>query len=167
MAANEFSHQLIQLEGKLSHFAMSLTSNKDDAEDLLQDTMLKAYTYQNQFAESTNLLSWTFTIMKNTFINNYRRNKGKHTVFDNSKELFLLNGPIENNNSTPDSVYSEKELILLVDRLSNEFKTPFKMHVEGYKYREIAEKLQMKIGTVKSRIFFARHQLMEELCELN
>ena len=82
MTAIEFNHQLITLEEKLARFALSLTSNKDDAKDLLQETMLKAITYRDQFVQYTNLKAWTYTIMKNTFINNYRRNVRQNTAID-------------------------------------------------------------------------------------
>jgi RNA polymerase sigma factor (sigma-70 family) len=167
MTAIEFSHQLINLEDRLSRFAFRLTSNKEDAKDLLQETMLKAYSYRHQFEDYTNLQAWTSTIMRNTFINNYRRSVRQRTSFDNTEGLFFLSQNKEVSNVTPDSVYSAEELSQLIDNLRDEFKTPFKMHIEGYKYNEIAEALNLKIGTVKSRIYFARQKLMGALKKLN
>ena len=163
MTALEFNHQLITLEEKLSRFAMSLTSNKDDAKDLLQETMLKAITYRDQFVQYTNLKAWTYTIMKNTFINNYRRNVRQNTAFDNTKDLYFLNQNKDTVNVEPDSAYSTQEITKVIDSLEDEFKMPFKMHTEGFKYKEIAQKLDLKIGTVKSRIFFTRKKLMDAL----
>ena len=163
MTALEFNHQLITLEEKLSRFAMSLTSNKDDAKDLLQETMLKAITYRDQFVQYTNLKAWTYTIMKNTFINNYRRNVRQNTAFDNTKDLYFLNQNKDTVNVAPDSAYSTQEITKVIDSLEDEFKVPFKMHTEGFKYKEIAQKLDLKIGTVKSRIFFTRKKLMDAL----
>jgi len=167
MTAIEFGYQLTNLEGKLSHFAMGLTSNKEDAKDLLQETMLKAYTYRNQFAECTNLQAWTYTIMRNIFINNYRRNIRHRTNLDNTNNLFFLNRNKEISNTAPDIIYSAQQLAQIIDNLQNEFKYPFKMLLEGYKYKEIADKLELNIGTVKSRIYFARQRLMKALSELN
>jgi len=165
MTAIEFSYQLNNLEGKLYHFAHILTSNTEDAKDLLQDTMLKAITHRNQFIESTNLQAWTYTIMKNTFINNYRRNVRHRTLFDRADDLFFLNKNISH--SSPDTAYSVKELNQFINNLKDELKLPFKMHLDGYKYKEIADRLDLNIGTVKSRIYFARQKLMKALAELN
>jgi RNA polymerase sigma factor (sigma-70 family) len=163
MTALEFNHQLIDLETKLARFALSLTSNKEDAKDLLQETMLKALTYKDQFVQYTNLKAWTYTIMKNTFINNYRRNVRQNTTFDNSKDLYLLNQNKDTTNTSPDSAYATGEINRVIDNLEDEFRLPFKMHTEGYKYKEIAQKLDLKIGTVKSRIFFTRKKLIDAL----
>ena len=163
MTALEFNHQLIDLETKLGRFALSLTTNKEDAKDLLQETMLKALTYKDQFVQYTNLKAWTYTIMKNTFINNYRRNVRQNTTFDNTKDLYLLNQNKDTNNTSPDSAYATMEINRVIDNLEDEFRLPFKMHTEGYKYKEIAQKLDLKIGTVKSRIFFTRKKLIDAL----
>jgi RNA polymerase sigma-70 factor (ECF subfamily) len=163
MTALEFNHQLIGLEDKLSRFAYSLTSNKEEAKDLLQETMYKALVYRDQFVSYTNLKAWTYTIMKNTFINNYRRNIRQNTAFDNTKDLYFLSQNKDTNNATPDSAYASQEINKVIDSLSDDFRLPFKMHTEGYKYKEIAQKLDLKIGTVKSRIFFTRKKLMDAL----
>jgi len=163
MTALEFNHQLISLEDKLSRFALSLTANKDDAKDLLQETMYKAIVYRDQFVQYTNLKAWTYTIMKNTFINNYRRSVRQNTTFDNTKDLFFLNQNKDTITVSPDSSYSTQEINKVIDGLEDEFRIPFKMHTEGYKYKEIAQKLDLKIGTVKSRIFFTRKKLMDAL----
>ncbi len=167
MTDSEFNSQLVHLEEKLNRFALRLTTNKDDAKDLLQDTFLKALAYRNQFEESTNLKAWTYTIMKNTFINNYRKNSRQNTTFDNTKDLFFLSTNRDNINVEPDSAYQEKEINGVIEQLSEEFRVPFRMHTDGYKYKEIANILGLKIGTVKSRIFFSRKKLTETLQEYN
>lgn len=101
--------------------------------------------------------------MKNTFINNYRRNIRQNTTFDNTKDLYFLNQNRDTQNVSPDSTYSTQEITRVIDSLDDDFRVPFKMHTEGYKYKEIAQKLDLKIGTVKSRIFFTRKKLMEAL----
>lgn len=163
MVESKFTQDLVQLKPVLSRYAYSLTSNRDAADDLLQDTMFKALTHKEQFSESTNLKAWTYTIMKNTFINNYRRNIRHNTTFDNSKDMYLLSQNKEKTNISPDSTIASKEITKAIDMMADEFRIPFKMHIEGYKYKEIADKLDLKLGTVKSRIFFTRKKLMDTL----
>ncbi len=167
MTTTEFSNQLIGLEEKLNRFALRLTADKDDAKDLLQDTFLKALAYREQFEDSTNLKAWTYTIMKNTFINNYRKSSRQNTTFDNTKDLFFLSQNKDTFNVEPDSVFQEKEIRRAIDCLEDEFKVPFMMHTQGYKYKEIAQILGLKIGTVKSRIFFTRKKLSDLLRDYN
>jgi RNA polymerase sigma-70 factor (ECF subfamily) len=154
---------LTSLWDSLERFAIRLTSSRDDAKDLLQETFLKAISYRDKFSDNTNLKAWTYTIMKNTFINNYRRLSKVSTTFDNSKDLFYLNLKNSSGFGMPESSYSEKEIEKKIELLDDEFKIPFIMHVKGFKYKEIADELNLKIGTVKSRIFFARKKLMESL----
>lgn len=165
MTALEFNYQLTGLQDNLHRFAYSLTSNSEDANDLLQDTMYKAIAYREKFEDNTNLKAWTFTIMKNTFINNYRRNVKSNTTFDHTDDLYFLNLNRETSLESPDSRHSAKEIMQKINSLEDDFKVPFKMHLEGYKYKEIADELDLKIGTVKSRIFFTRKKLMEQLAD--
>ena len=163
MTAIEFNYQLTSLSDSLERFAFSLTSNKEDARDLLQETFVKAISYRDKFADDTNLKAWTFTIMKNTFINNYRRLVKSNTTFDHTDDLYFLNLSRESGIETPESTVSAKEIEQHIERLDEEFKVPFNMHLQGYKYKEIADNLGLKIGTVKSRIFFTRKRLMDSL----
>jgi RNA polymerase sigma factor (sigma-70 family) len=165
MTAIEFNHQLVTLEKNLERFAYSLTSNQEDARDLVQETFLKALTYREQFTDQSNLKAWTFTILKNTFINNYRKTVKQNTAFDNTKDLYFLNKSEESASSKPDSQISLDEITRKVSDLEDEFRIPFEMHTSGYKYKEIAEEMNLNIGTVKSRIFFSRKKLMKALEE--
>lgn len=167
MTAVEFNYQLTNLSSNLERFAMSLTSNHEDAKDLLQETFAKAITYREKYEANTNLKAWTFTIMKNTFINNYRRTMKANTTFDHTDDLYYLNLNNPSTNENPDSQYSVKEIEKSINELTDEFRLPFIMHTQGYKYKEIADKLDLKIGTVKSRIFFTRKKLMEKLTDYN
>jgi RNA polymerase sigma-70 factor (ECF subfamily) len=160
MTANEFNNDLIGMKSNLQRFAMSLTSDRDSALDLVQDTYLKAITYKDKFADYTNLKAWVFTIMKNTFINNYRRNTKESTLIDGTQDLYYINLPQDKGFISPESKYAEVEIEKAIDSLNDEFRMPFRMHLEGYKYKEIADILNLKIGTVKSRIFFTRQKLM-------
>ncbi len=163
MTAIEFNHQLISLETKLSRFAMSLTSNREAAQDLLQETYLKALSHRDKFVGYTNLKAWAFTIMKNTFINNYRKQQKQNTHNDTTSNLFFLNLSKEISPARPDNEMTTKEILKQIENLPDEFKNPFNMFLSGYKYKEIADELELKIGTVKSRIFFTRKKLMESL----
>lgn len=160
MTQYEFNASLIEMKSNLQRFAMSLTSDRDTALDLVQDTYLKAITYKDKFEDFTNLKAWVFTIMKNTFINNYRRNVKENTIIDGTQDLYYINQPHDKGFISPESNYSEGEIEKAIDSLSDEFRIPFRMHIEGYKYKEIADELGLKIGTVKSRIFFTRQKLM-------
>ncbi|HOO99874.1 MAG TPA: RNA polymerase sigma factor [Bacteroidales bacterium] len=163
MTTTEFNNNLVGMKPILQRFAMSLTSDRDDALDLVQDTYLKAITYKDKFADYTNLKAWVFTIMKNTFINNYRRGVKENTIVDGTQDLYYLNKPNDKGYISPESNYSESEIEKAIDSLEDEFRIPFRMHIAGFKYKEIADELGLKIGTVKSRIFFTRQKLMNIL----
>lgn len=161
MTKIEFQNELISIQDCLMRFAYSLTSDNEDAKDLLQSTNLKALAYCNQYKDNTNLKAWTFTIMKNTFINIYRKAIKQNTTYDINDNLFLMN--IKSENNIPDSQYSQNEINKKIEELDDNFRIPFQMHTSGYKYKEIAEKLNLNLGTVKSRIFFSRKKLKIQL----
>ena len=163
MTAYEFNSRLIGMKSNLQRFAMSLTSDRDTALDLVQDTYLKAITNKEKFVDYTNLKAWVFTIMKNTFINNYRRNVKENTIIDGTQDLYYLNQPHDKGFISPESHNAEGEIEKAIDSLEDEFRIPFRMHIAGYKYKEISDELGLKIGTVKSRIFFTRQKLMHKL----
>ena len=163
MTAVEFNHQLTGLNEALERFAMSLTMNREDANDLVQETYLKALTYREKFMNDTNLKAWVYTIMKNSFINNYRRSVRENTTFDNTKDLYYLSNPNQGNDSSPEASFTATEIQGHIDNLEDDLRIPFQMHQEGYKYKEIAEEMNLKIGTVKSRIFFGRKKLMDSI----
>lgn len=164
MSTIEFTNTLTSLESYLMAFAMNYTKNVEDARDLTQETMLKAIRYRDYYTPKTNFKAWVFTIMKNIFINQYRRRVKSGTIFDNSTDLYLLNGNTEERNS-PDNHIASLEVEATLNKLSEEYREPFEMHYLGYKYKEIAEKLDIPIGTVKSRIFIARKKLMDLMPE--
>lgn len=163
MTTFEFNNSLIGMKPNLQRFAMSLTSDQEAALDLVQDTYVKALTNKDKFVDYTNLKAWVFTIMKNTFINNYRRNSKENTIIDGTQDLYYLNQPHDKGFISPESEYAEGEIDKAIESLEAEFRIPFRMHLEGYKYKEIADDLGLKIGTVKSRIFFTRQKLMNML----
>jgi RNA polymerase sigma-70 factor (ECF subfamily) len=163
MTAIEFTNKLLSIENKLKYFAYSLTTNTEEAKDLLQETMLKALSNRDKFTDPRNFNSWAYTIMKNTFINNYRRNVKSNTIFNKTENNENL--PHKMEAVSPESEHAYKEIRKKVDNLQDDFRIPFQMFTEGFKYKEIAEQLEIPIGTVKSKIFFARQKLMENLPE--
>ncbi len=163
MTAIEFNYKLTGMQKHLEYFAKKLTNNEDDAKDLLQETFLKALTFRDKFVDATNLKAWLFTIMKNIFINNYRRNVRARTIIDTTDNLYHINNSDSYVSISPESEISEKEIIREIESLSDDHRIPFEMHTQGFKYKEIAEELEISIGTVKSRIFFTRKKLMESL----
>lgn len=163
MTTTEFNYKLTSFWNSLESFAYNLTSNYDDAQDLLQETFLKAIVNRDKFNDNTNLKAWAFTIMKNTFINNYRQSVRNKTFLDKTNDLYYLNLSKECSTGLPDSNLSAKEIVKKIRAIDKKQRKPFVMHNEGYKYKEIAEELDLSIGTVKSRIFFTRKKLMEEL----
>lgn len=163
MDAVSFNSALIKLKEGLEYYAYSLTNNRDDAKDLVQDTFLKALIYRDKFEDNTNLKAWTYTIMRNTFINNYRRAVKSATIIDKTEDAYYLNNSSKSVYGMPEAELSVKELEQAVDAISDEQRIPFEMQYQGYKYKEIAEELNLSIGTVKSRIFFTRQRLQKEL----
>lgn len=158
-----FQSSVVGMQGNLMSFAMKLASNKEEAHDLVQDTCLKALDSEDKFVENTNFKGWILTIMRNIFINNYRRNVRENTSVDAVDGLNYLNLPQESCMETPDGAYAANEITALLAGFPADYRKPFSMHVAGYKYEEISSVLKMPIGTVKSRIFFTRKRLREML----
>lgn len=163
MSAITFNDRLLQLNKVLKYFALSLTHDREDAEDLLQETMLKAITYRDKYTPDTNLKAWLHTIMKNTFINNYRRQSRARTIITTKDDLEVVDFIPAASSYSPLSGVSLKEVNAIIAELPDTFRIPFTMHYEGYKYKEVAEHLNIPIGTVKSRIFMAKQLLMKQL----
>ena len=160
---DSFKSSVIGMQGNLMSFAMKLTTNREEAHDLVQDTTLKALDNEGKFAEDTNFKGWILTIMRNIFINNYRQTVRKATVIDQTEDLYHLNVCQDSGLTTPEGSYAVKEISKALNAFSDDYRIPFNMFVAGYKYNEIAEKMNLPLGTVKSRIFFARKRLREEL----
>ena len=161
MVSANFNSEIISLEPSLTRYAFSLTSNMEDAKDLVQETYFKALNNQDKFDEQTNIKAWMYTIMKNTFINDYRRRVKKQAIFNKDvQEFVLISRPAE---TSPESDFNFRELTSMVNSLEPEFRIPFQMHDSDYKYQEIADELGLHLGTVKSRIHFSRQKLMEKI----
>lgn len=165
MTASAFQDSLMRLQGNMLNFAFMLTSNRDDAYDLLQDTTIKALDNRDKFADDTNFKGWVFTIMRNLFINNYRRGARQATLIDTSDNLYFLNISQDSGLASPEGTCTEREITAAIAELDDDYRIPFSMMVAGYKYNEIAEKLNLPLGTVKSRIFYARKCLKERFAD--
>ncbi|NBC82183.1 MAG: sigma-70 family RNA polymerase sigma factor [Bacteroidetes bacterium] len=162
MTATEFNYMLINKQDDLKKFAMSLTSNVVEAEDLVQETCLKALSKKDYFLrQPKNLVGWLFTIMKNIFINQYRR-AVNHKKVNYDKNSSMSANFTKTTQLNPESDYTMKEIQEKLNNLDEKHKTPLKMFLSGYKYQEIAEKLNLNMGTVKSRIFFSRQLLKNQ-----
>jgi RNA polymerase sigma-70 factor (ECF subfamily) len=161
MVAAEFKYKLLGLQESLLGFAFSLTSNYDTARDLVQETLLKALTNSDKFAHDTSLKAWAFTILKNTFINDYRRKRRQGNFSILSHELSFIEDTKTIGIDDPSSAYSVKEMAMNIEQLHESLRTPLKLRIVGFKYKEIANELNLNMGTVKSRIFLSRKQLVD------
>jgi len=163
MAKMEFDQMLLQNADFLKPFAVTLTKDQESAKDLLQETMYRALANQEKYSVGTNIKAWLYTIMRNIFINNYRRKSKQNTIFDNSSNDFLLNYNQATIDNGAESNLRMKEIYQAIHELPAIFKQPFMLYFEGYKYHEIADHLGEPLGTIKSRIHFARRLLKAQI----
>lgn len=159
----DFTKSFNELTPSLKSFAYNLTKDNEESKDLYQETAFRAMTNRDKFHAGTNMKAWLFTIMKNIFINNYRKKVKANTVTDSSDNLYFLNSSdVEISNGAATNIMMD-ELGNLIENLEETIRVPFEMHYVGYKYQEIADDLKLPLGTVKSRIFFARKELKDRI----
>jgi RNA polymerase sigma factor (sigma-70 family) len=163
MSAVEFNEMLLSNASFLKPFAVNLTRDTEAANDLYQETLYKALANQEKYNTGTNIKAWLFTIMRNIFINNYRRKAKQKTILDSTPNDFLINLKQATVANAAESDLRIKEIQQAVQQLPEIFKTPFLLYFDGYKYNEIAEALNEPLGTIKSRIHFARKLLKEQI----
>ncbi|MBE6300293.1 MAG: RNA polymerase sigma factor [Parabacteroides distasonis] len=163
MNALQFRKKLLSMQENMMNFALMLTANRDDAQDLLQDTTLKVLDNQEKFVDNINFKGWVLTVMRNIFINNYHKVVRAQSVLDQGVDLYNIDVINDSGFDSPDGAFQLKEITKAVNSLNDDLKIPFTMFLSGYKYNEIAEKLGVPLGTVKSRIFFARQELQKIL----
>ncbi|MBQ2779913.1 MAG: RNA polymerase sigma factor [Bacteroidaceae bacterium] len=159
MDTAKFRRELLEVQSELQRFAYKLTADKEEANDLLQETSLKALDNMDKYMPDTNFKGWVYTIMRNIFINNYRKIVRDQAIVDKTDNLYHLNHTQELDGYITENNYDTKEIYRAVNALPKEYRIPFMMHLSGFKYREIAERLGLPLGTVKSRIFFTRQHL--------
>jgi len=163
MSTAEFNELLLNNSAPLKPFAVSLTHDQEVAKDLFQETLYRALANKDKYSTGTNVKAWLFTIMRNIFINDYRRKTKHRTIFDNSWNNSLFNsGNIIVRNEGEHSLQL-REIINAIHKLPQIFKTPFLLYFEGYRYNEISDSLNEPLGTIKSRIHFARKLLKEQI----
>ena len=163
MSTKEFNQLLLQNTEFLKPFAVTLTKDQETAKDLLQETMFRALANHDKYSVGTNIKAWLYTIMRNIFINNYRRKAKQNTIFDNSANDFLLNYNQATIDNGAESNLRMKDIQSAIHGLPEIFRQPFMLYFEGYKYHEIAQALDEPLGTIKSRIHFARRLLKEQI----
>ncbi len=163
MSGVEFNQLLVNNADYLKPFAFTLTRDNESARDLMQETLYRALANKEKYRVGTNVKAWMFTIMRNIFINNYRRKAKQKTIFDSTPNDYLLDthqGAIANN---AENSMMMKDIQKAIHDLPDIFRKPFEMFFEGYKYNEISDILQEPLGTIKSRIHFARKLLKEQI----
>lgn len=158
-----FKSSVLGVHANLLSFALKLTLNRDEAHDLVQDTTLKALNNEEKFVDNANFKGWMLTIMRNIFINNYRKSARENTMIDTSEDLYHLNLQQDSGVVTPEGAYAIGEISSILAGFPEDYREPFSLHVAGYKYEEISQRLSMPLGTVKSHIFFTRKRLREIL----
>ncbi len=159
----DFNIKFDSLTPSLKSFAYNLTKDNEEAKDLYQETAFRAMTNRDKFKAGTNLKAWLFTIMKNIFINNYRKKTKANTIVDTTDNLYFINSSSTIVSNGAGTNIQMEELTKMIKDLEDSIRIPFEMHYVGYKYQEIADKLELPLGTVKSRIFFARKELKKTI----
>jgi RNA polymerase sigma-70 factor (ECF subfamily) len=163
MTTIEFNNLVYTASKSLKYPALKFTHNQADANDLIQDTILKALKNKTKFKKGTNIKAWLYIIMKNTFISNYHKVEKRNSLVDPIDDDYQLTAPTTITFNEGNTNIAMDEINKAINNLDKTFREPFMMHFSGYKYEEIAEKLRIPMGTVKNRIHVARKTLMTAL----
>ncbi len=163
MASKEFNQMLVNNSEFLKPFAITLTRDSEAAQDLYQETLYRALANKDKYNVGTNIKAWLYTIMRNIFINNYRRKAKQNTIFDSTPNDFLLNQAQSSAANAAESILKLKDIQQAIHHLPEIFRNPFLLYFDGYKYHEIADMLGEPLGTIKSRIHFARKLLKAQV----
>jgi RNA polymerase sigma factor (sigma-70 family) len=167
MTTLEFNELVFTASKSLKYPALKFTrNNSEDADDLIQDTLLKALKNESKFKEGSNIKAWLFVIMRNTYISKYNNDK-KNIYVDTIEDEYMLTTPGAIDFNKGASNIAMNEINTAINNLEQVYKEPFMMHFAGFKYDEIADKLNIPMGTVKNRIHVARKNLMEALKDYN
>ncbi len=161
MSTVEFNLNLIKFTNILHSFAYNLTKDAEESQDLFQETAFRALKNKDKFKVGTNFKAWIMTIMKNIFINNYRKKVKANTIIDTTDNMYYINSGSSVIYNNAESRIMMDELSAMVENLEDSIRIPFEKHYLGFKYQEIADELDLPLGTVKSRIFFARKALKD------
>lgn len=158
---SQFQKKLVKVQESMLATALKFTHNREEAKDLLQETILRALENEKKYTDQNNLEGWLYRILQTTFINGYNKNLRMTTIINKSTDI----SNVEHNYSSdsPDSICNIEEITAAINRLSEDLKIPFSLLREGYKYTDIADILQRPLGTIKNQIFQARQILQKEL----
>jgi RNA polymerase sigma-70 factor (ECF subfamily) len=163
MTQAQFNNALLSVRDRLWHYALRLTSDREKAKDLLQETCLKALVNKDRFIPKTDFRAWTFTIMKNLFLNNRKRDIRTKKIFDRSDGDFHLLFSKNNLYPSPESFYRAKEILNCIYTLEDDPRTPFTVFLDGYTYKKLTDYFNLNLNTLKSRIFFSPKRLRKAL----
>ena len=163
MKSLSFRKDLVGVQEELLRFAYKLTTDREEANDLLQETSLKALDNEDKYTPDTNFKGWMYTIMRNIFINNYRKSLREVDMTDSTYNLYAQTMTEGEEGYRFETFYDLKELYKVINAVPEDLKKPFMMFVAGFKYREIAEKMDLPVGTIKSRLFLIRKRLQQDL----
>lgn len=166
LEVKSFTKDFNLLTNYLRGFAYKLTGDYHKAEDLFQETALSAFKNREKFSKGTNMKAWLCTIMKNSFINSFRKKQRRNTLNDNTSSNYWINSGEVQVRNDGESYVMEEEILVMIDKLDDKLKKPFLLSYNGFKYHEIAEEEGIPLGTIKSRIFMARKALKEQIEEL-
>jgi len=176
VASDEFEVEALRHLDALYRTALRMTRSEADAEDLVQETYIRAFRFRDQFTLGTNMKAWLFRILTNTFINTYRRKTSQPEVTDlEGIDEFSLYRRMADDRAASTSPDPEAELLNSVvdtevtdalEELPEKFRTTVLLDVEGFSYKEIAEMLSIPIGTVMSRLHRGRKFLQKRLYDL-
>jgi len=162
LTTKEFQSKFAELEDLMFGFAMKLTRNREEAKDLMQEVLFRAYKNRGSYTVGTNFKAWVSTIMRNTFINNYRKKCTRNRVMA-PVEDFMFAADNKAAESNPEGKIMLKEIHGMINSLTDAYRDPFKLFLQGFQYQEIAEKFSIPMGTVKSRINYARKKLQTSI----
>ncbi len=163
MSKSEFSTLILNQQSFLKQLALKLTRNSEASSDLIQETFYKALRNSDKFKEGTNIKGWLYTIMKNTFINAYRKSKNQNTFVDETENKYFINIGEADKAVQTDALIDSEYMMNEINSIEKTYVETFMMYYNGYKYEEISEILSIPLGTVKSRIFLARKKMQEKL----
>ena len=152
MSSVKFQTNLMNLQNNLLSFAYMLTSNHDEAYELLQDTTLKALDNEEKYTSNTNFKGWVFTIMRNIFINKYKRASKVVEEAHATDKLYVINLSQEGVAEEPEDCLSASDATSAINGLSEELRVAYSMHVSGYHYHEIADHMNLTVSVVKAHI---------------
>jgi|SRR5579859_1121009 len=163
MSTIEFNQLLIGNTDKLRPYAITLTRDGEEAKDLLHETMYRALANREKYSEGTNIQAWLSTIMRNIFINSYRRKVREKKIFARDHGDFQRHYYEPATPNLAESRVGNKEIQAQIESLPEIFRIPFRLYFEGYQYQEIADMMDTALGTIKSRIHLARKFLKERI----